>query len=73
MLEKIDTDDAEVHEALFENFIDAIFVTDDKIEVRLFVCFKNAKVLYNDSCVCAENALYGLYKKKRLPYRSHKR
>lgn len=71
MLAKLDTDDAEVHKVLFENFIEKIIVTDDQIEVRLFVCFRALKVLYNPPSACAEGFLYGLYKKNHLPYRKH--
>ena len=38
MLEKANSDDMDVLKAIFENFIEEIIVTDDEIEIRLFVC-----------------------------------
>ena len=71
MMQQLDTDNAEIHKALFENFIEGIYVTNDQIEVRLFVCFKNACVLHKAPSACAGGYLYGIYQKKHLPYRKH--
>ena len=38
MMEKISSNDMDVLKSIFENFIEEIVVTDDEIEIRLFVC-----------------------------------
>ena len=74
MMKHLDTDDAEIHKVLFENFIDAIFVTNDTIEVRLFVCFHAAKVTYNAPTVCSPGFLYVKIKRPRImPYQKRLR
>lgn len=73
MMAKLDTNDADVHKVLFENFIEAIYVTDDEIEVRLFVCFRAVKVLYNLTSACANGFLYGKYPIFQIPYQKHSR
>ena len=72
MMNKLDTNDAEVHGVLFENFIDSIHIKGDTIEVRLFLCFKNANVLYKMPTECADGFLYGLYKKRQIPRRKYR-
>lgn len=38
MMKKADSNDMDVLKSIFENFIEEIVMTDDKIEIRLFVC-----------------------------------
>lgn len=38
MMKNANSDDMDVLKSLFENFIDEIVMTDDKIEIRLFIC-----------------------------------
>lgn len=49
MMKHADSDDMDVLKSLFENFIDEIIVTDDEIEIRLFVCSDPAFVYKNPS------------------------
>ena len=49
MMKNADSDDMDVLKALFENFIEEIIVTDDMIEIRLFVCSDPALV-YKNPC-----------------------
>lgn len=72
MMNKLDTDDAEVHSVLFENFIDSIYIKGDMIEVRLFLCFLNTIVLYKTPSECADGFLYGLYKMYKLPSQKYR-
>ena len=73
MMTKIDTDDADVLQVLFENFIEGIYVTNEQIEVRLFVCFHTVKIMYNEPTECTDGYLYTQIKRpKILPYRKLK-
>ena len=69
MMQMLDSNDADVHHVLFENFIDAIFVTNDHVEVRLFVCFHDVKVMYKSPSVCPNGFLYTqINRPKIMPY-----
>jgi len=47
MMKNADSNDMDVLKAIFENFIEEIVVTDDEIEIRLFVCSDPALVYKN--------------------------
>ncbi len=49
MLKKANSDDMDVLKAIFENFIEEIIVTDNEIEIRLFVCPDPVLVYKNPS------------------------
>lgn len=71
MMKKIDANDLEILKVLFENFIDKIILTNDVIEVRLFVSFRST-ILYNSPNECSNGALYGMYKRMNaMPRRKH--
>lgn len=74
MMKHIDTDDAVIHKVLFENFIDSIHVTNDSIEVRLFMCFHAVKVMYNAPTGCSNGFLYVKKERPRImPYQKRRR
>ena len=69
MMNKLNTDDAEIHKVLFENFIEGIYVTNDDIEVRLFMCFRAVKITCKSSSECPNGYLYVKRKRPRImPY-----
>ena len=49
MIIKTESDDMDVLKAIFENFIEEIIVTDDEIEIRLFICPDPSFVYKNPS------------------------
>ena len=59
MMKNADSDDMDVLKAIFENFIEEIIVTDDAIEIRLFVCSDPALVYKNPT----GQSVVRLYKK----------
>lgn len=69
MMHQLNIDDAEVHKAIFENFIDAIYMTDTEIEIRLFVCYKSAVVMYKKPNECSNGYLYTILPRpQQIPY-----
>ena len=69
MMKHLNTDDAELHKVLFENFIDGIYVTNDHVEIRLFLRFHAAKVTYKLPCECSNGYLYVKKDRPRImPY-----
>lgn len=59
MMKNADSDDMDVLKSIFENFIEEIVVTDDEIEIRLFVCPDPALVYKNPT----GQSVVRLYKK----------
>lgn len=69
MMNKLNTDDADIHQVLFENFIDGIYVNNDHVEIRLFLCFHAVKVTYKLPSECSNGYLYVQHNRPRImPY-----
>ena len=63
MMKNADSDDMDVLKSIFENFIEEIVVTDDKIEIRLFVCH-NPDFVYKKPSGQSVVRLYSNIKRK---------
>lgn len=74
MMNKIDSDDGDVLKVIFDNFLDKIILTNDRIEVRLFLHFKKTTIPYKAPTECSNGFLYGIFKRKKyFKYQKHKK
>lgn len=63
MLDMIDEDDGDVLRVIFENFIDEIILTNDQIEVRLFLRLKSTTIPYKAPPESPNGFFYGIVKR----------
>lgn len=74
MMKRLDTNDADVHAVLFENFIDGIDVSNDHVVIRLFLHFHAVKVTCNEPTACSNGFLYVKKDRPRImPYKRRRK
>ena len=63
ILNMVKEDDGDVLRVIFENFIDEIILTNDHIEIRLFLCIKKTVIPYKAPLESSNGFLYGKFKR----------